>query len=64
LADCGQTRVWNLLIDVIAQSGRYPPSASSLSDFVVQGEKRIWVHVAIDRYTGQILDKQVELVAQ
>lgn len=64
LADCGQTRVWNLLIDVIAQSGRYPQSATALNQFAVQGEKRLWIHVAIDRYTGQVLDKQVEVVAQ
>ena len=62
--DNGQTRVWNLLIDVIAQTGRYPASATALSQFEVDGEKRIWLHVAIDRYTGQILDKQVEVVAQ
>ena len=29
LASVGQTRVWNLLIDVVAQTGRYPQSASA-----------------------------------
>ena len=62
LADCGQTRVWNLLIDVVAQSGRYPKTASSLDQFVVTGQSHLWVHVAIDRYTGQVVDKQVEVV--
>jgi len=63
LGDAGQTRTWNLMIDVIAQSGRYPPNATSLTNgFVVEGEQRYWVHVAIDRFTGQVIDKQIEVV--
>jgi hypothetical protein len=62
LAEVGQTRTWNLMIDVIAQPGRYPPTASSLADFVVEGEKRYWLHVAIDRFTGEIIDQQLEAV--
>jgi putative Ig domain-containing protein len=58
-----QTRVWNLLIDVVAQSGHYKPNATNLqNDFVVEGEQHYWVHVAIDRFTGQVLDKQIEVV--
>jgi hypothetical protein len=64
LAASGQTRVWNLLIDVVAQTGRYPESAADLSKFVVEGEQHYWVHVAIDRYTGQIIDKQIEVVKE
>jgi len=64
LAAVGNTRVWNLMIDVVAQTGRYPQSASSLDKFVVEGEQRYWVHVAIDRYTGQIIDKQIEVVKE
>lgn len=64
LADCGQTRVWNLLIDVVAQSGRFPKSASSLQNFQVEGEQRYWLHVAIDRVTGQVLDSQLEQVRE
>jgi len=64
LAAAGQTRVWNLLIDVVAQTGRYPESASDLSKFVVEGEQHYWVHVAIDRYTGQVIDKQIEVVKE
>jgi hypothetical protein len=60
--DACQTRTWNLMIDVIAQSGRYPPNAGALSDFVVEGEKRYWLHVAIDRFTGQVIDQQLEVV--
>jgi hypothetical protein len=62
LSDACQTRTWNLLIDVIAQSGRYPPNAQALKDFLVSGEQHYWVHVAIDRFTGQVIDKQIEVV--
>jgi hypothetical protein len=64
LAAVGNTRVWNLMIDVIAQTGRYPTGTSNPASFVVDGEQRYWVHVAIDRFTGQVLDKQVELVKE
>jgi len=62
LGETTQTRTWGLMIDVIAQSGRYPPTASALSDFVVEGEKRYWLHVAIDRFTGEVIDQQLEEV--
>jgi hypothetical protein len=62
LSDAVQTRTWNLMIDVIAQSGRYPPTASGLADFVVEGEKRYWLHIAIDRFTGEVIDQQLEAV--
>ena len=62
LAEVSQTRTWVLMIDVIAQSGRYPPSATDLAQFVVEGEKRYWLHVAIDRFTGEIIDEQLEAV--
>jgi hypothetical protein len=63
LGEADQTRTWNLLIDVIAQTGKYPPGATSLKNgFVVQGEEHYWVHVAIDRFTGWVIDKQIEVV--
>ena len=62
LVEVTQTRTWNLLIDVIAQTGRYAPNAESLSDFVVQGEKRYWLHIAIDRFDGTVIDQQLETV--
>jgi hypothetical protein len=64
LADVGQTRTWNLMIDVIAQAGHYPPTAKSLDQFVVEGEFRVWLHVAIDRFTGQVIDEKLEPVNQ
>jgi len=63
LGEVDETRTWNLFIDVIAQSGRYPPNATSFQNgFVVNGEQRYWVHVAIDRFTGQVIGKQIEVV--
>ena len=64
LAAVGQTRVWNLMIDVVAQTGRFPQNPGGLSSFIVQGERRYWVHIAIDRFTGQVIDKQVEVVKE
>lgn len=62
LSDIAQPRTWNLMIDVIAQAGRYPRTATDLSKFVVEGEKRYWLHVAIDRFTGEVIDQQLEPV--
>jgi hypothetical protein len=60
LAGVGQVRVWNLMMDVVAQSGR----TSQAGKFTIDGEQRYWVHLAVDRMTGQILDKQVEVVKE
>jgi Tfp pilus assembly protein PilX len=64
LAEVGQTRTWGLLIDVVAQTGHYPPSATTLANFVVDGEKRYWLHVAIDRFDGTVLGQQLEEVLE
>ncbi|MBE7157091.1 MAG: hypothetical protein INR62_01425 [Rhodospirillales bacterium] len=64
LAPVANTRTWNLLIDVVAQTGRYPANSGAidLNKFKVDGERRAWVHVAIDRFTGKVVSKQVENV--
>ena len=63
VSSVSQTRVWNVLIDVVAQSGHYKPNATNLqNDFVVEGEQHYWVPVAIDRFTERVIDKQVETV--
>ncbi len=65
ISSVSQTRVWNLLIDVIAQTGHFKPNANSLqNDFIVEGEEHDWVHVAIDRFTGQVIDRQIEVVKE
>jgi hypothetical protein len=38
------------------------PTGSTMNDFIVEGEKRYWLHIAIDRYTGKIIDQQLEPV--
>jgi len=59
----GSARTWNLLTDVIGQSGRYRPNATSLqNDFAVEGERHYWLYVAIDQFRGQVVDKQIEVV--
>lgn len=58
IADSAQTRTWNLFIDVVAQCGHGATGPS----FVVDGEQRYWLSIAIDRYTGKIVDKQLESV--
>lgn len=62
LAEVTQTRTWNLMIDVIAQSGKFVPHAANLTQFVVRAEKRYWLHIAIDRFTGEVIDQQLEAV--
>ena len=53
------------MIDVVAQTGHFKPNAARLqNDFVVEGEEHDWVHVAIDRFTGQVVDKQTEVVKE
>lgn len=64
LVASGQTRVWNLMIDVIAQTGKFPSGGTSFARFSIGGERRLWVHLAIDRFTGRVLDKQVEVVTE
>jgi len=64
VAEVTQTRTWGLLIDLITQTGRYPPGTANLNQpFVVEGEKRFWLHIAIDRFTGQVIDQQLEAVS-
>ena len=60
LADAGSTRTWNVLVDVIAQSGQV--TAAGL--FITNGESRIWHSVAIDRLAATILDKQTETIRE
>jgi hypothetical protein len=50
---------------MVAQTGRYKPNAASpQNDFIVEGEQHCWVHLALDRFTGQVIDRQVELVKE
>ena len=64
LADTGQARTWNLMIDVIAQTGHYGPNAQNLTAFIPEGEKRYWLHIALDRDSGAVLGTQLEEVVE
>lgn len=64
LSEICTTRTWGLFIDVIAQSGHCKPNTSNLADFAVDGEKRYWLHVAIDRFSGDVIDQQLEAVLE
>ena len=64
LSSSGQTRVWNLMIDLFVQTGRYPATATGFNDYMVDGQAHYWVHLAIDRLTGQLLDRRVETVKE
>lgn len=62
LAGAGDTRTWNLLIDLVAQVGRYPANPSSFDEFIVEGVRHYWLQIAIDRVTGEILRTHLEMV--
>ena len=64
LVDSGQTRVWNIMLDLIVQTGRMPSAAVDLKQFSKEGEHRVWVFLSIDRLTGEVLEKLVEDVAE
>jgi len=64
LADCGQTRVWNLLIDLVVQTGNLPAKASALETYQKNSEQRVWVCLAIDRYTGEVLEQRNEWISE
>jgi|GEM_PF-2250553 len=52
LAESAQVNTWNLMVDLVAQSGRMIQG-----QFMVEGEKQVWEHVAMDRFTGKIVDE-------
>jgi hypothetical protein len=62
LTDSGQAGTWNLMIDLVAQIGKYPPSATTVNQFRVEGETRYWIHLSIDRQTGKVIDQLLEVV--
>jgi hypothetical protein len=71
LGEVGEARSWSLFIDVIAQTGKYKPNAPDLtgSNFVVEGEKRFWLHIAIGRDlksdgTVDVIGTQLEEVVE
>ncbi len=62
LADPGTTRAWTFLIDLVVQDGQFIGAGGGAGDFAVRGEKRYWVHVSMDRFTGKVTSERVEEV--
>jgi len=62
LAAAGDTRTWNVLVDVVAQSGKFAGEATGASNFVFDGESRLWASMAIDRYLGRPIAGQTEVI--
>lgn len=62
LAGLTTTRTWNIMIDLVVQPGRFSPSAKSGADFTVKAERRYWIHLTIDRLTGNVIERKVEVV--
>jgi hypothetical protein len=62
LAAIGQVRTWNLLLDLVVQTGRFGLQAQSAADFIPKSERRYWIHLALDRFTGEVVAKHMERV--
>lgn len=61
IGDVGDVRAWNLMIDLVAQSGKFPPNSRDFRKFTVEGECHYWVFVSLDRFTGRVIDKKIEI---
>jgi|GEM_PF-1535435 hypothetical protein len=57
LSSSTDTRHWQLMADVVAQSGKLAGAANSLNSFVVDGQRRYWVYFVIDRVTGELVSQ-------
>jgi hypothetical protein len=64
LSDGTTVRSWNFTLDLVAQSGQFAATATSLKEFQASAERHFWVHFAVDRITGRLLDVQWEVVKQ
>jgi hypothetical protein len=62
LAAISQTRTWNLMLDLVVQTGRFGLQAQSAADFLPKSERRYWIHLALDRFTGEVVAKHMERV--
>ena len=64
IADSVETRNWNIMVDVIAQSGRFRTGATAGSGFLTEGESRSWQFTSLDRFSATVLDQLRESVAE
>lgn len=60
LGDIANFRTWNFFIDLTVQTGVMPPGKKLAANFLVETSSHYWVSIALDRYTGKIIDLQVE----
>ena len=61
LAGISQTRTWNLLADIIVQTGQFPAIGGTNADqWIIEGESRTWTTLAIDRFLARVVDRQSE----
>ena len=48
---------------MVGQWGHYKSNAISLqTDCIAEDEQHYWVRVSIDRFTAEVIDRQVEVV--
>ena len=47
------------MIDVIAQTGKCAPGQTDVARFIVEGEKRYWLHIGLGR---DLLNGQVDVL--
>ena len=57
------------MIDMIAQTGKCAPGETDFAKFIVEGEKRYWLHIALGRdlnidRTVDVLGAQLEEVSE
>ena len=62
LSDGTTMRAWNFTLDLLVQSGQLTPNATDLKQFQSSAERRYWIHFAVDRITGKLLEVQWEQV--
>ena len=58
LVDSVQTRTWNLMIDLHSELGQEKED----NPFATQLHRHHWIHLAIDRFSGKVIDIQLEEV--
>jgi len=49
-----------ILFDWSARNSDHKPNVTGRADFVVEGEKRYWLHITIDRFDETIGGQQLE----
>lgn len=59
--EANSTTTWQVMVDVISQTGRM---SKETGKFAMRGERRAWVHASIDRMTGEVVDLEVEHLAE